>query len=87
MMLFFLQLQQYWQMVVDCLLMDFFVVELSLQVRLVMVFSDFVEQSVIVQLGWLNEFVDFVLVVEEWWYYEVWLQECLQVVIDEVGLM
>ena len=49
------QLQQHWQTVADRLPTDFPVAELSPQARSVMAFSDFVEQSVIAQPGWLNE--------------------------------
>lgn len=52
------QLQQHWQTVADRLPTDFPVAELSPQARSVMAFSDFVEQSVIAQPGWLNELVD-----------------------------
>ncbi|MDV3383950.1 hypothetical protein NX009_08040 [Klebsiella pneumoniae] len=52
------QLQQHWQTVADRLPTDFPVAELSPQARSVMVFSDFVEQSVIAQPGWLNELAD-----------------------------
>ncbi len=52
------QLQQHWQTVADRLPTDFPVAELSPQARSVMAFSDFVEQSVIAQPGWLNELAD-----------------------------
>lgn len=52
------QLQQHWQTVADRLPADFPIAELSPQARSVMAFSDFVEQSVIAQPGWLNELAD-----------------------------
>lgn len=52
------QLQQHWQTVSDRLPADFPIAELSPQARSVMAFSDFVEQSVIAQPGWLNELAD-----------------------------
>lgn len=52
------QLQQHWQTVADRLPADFPNAELSPQARSVMAFSDFVEQSVIAQPGWLNELAD-----------------------------
>ena len=52
-----------------------------------MVFNDFVEQSVIAQPGWLNELADSAPAAEEWRHYEAWLQERLQAVTDEAGLM
>jgi glutamate-ammonia-ligase adenylyltransferase len=48
------QLQQHWQTVADRLPADFPIAELSPQARSVMAFSDFVEQSVIAQPGWLK---------------------------------
>ena len=81
------QLQQHWQTVADRLPVDFPVAELSPQARSVMAFSDFVEQSVIAQPGWLNELADSAPAAEEWRHYEAWLQERLQAVTDEAGLM
>ncbi|MDN7208979.1 bifunctional glutamine synthetase adenylyltransferase/deadenyltransferase, partial [Klebsiella pneumoniae] len=81
------QLQQHWQTVADRLPTDFPVAELSPQARSVMAFSDFVEQSVIAQPGWLNELADSAPAAEEWRHYEAWLQERLQAVTDEAGLM
>ncbi|AKE74213.1 TPA: bifunctional [glutamate--ammonia ligase]-adenylyl-L-tyrosine phosphorylase/[glutamate--ammonia-ligase] adenylyltransferase [Klebsiella pneumoniae] len=81
------QLQQHWQTVADRLPADFPVAELSPQARSVMAFSDFVEQSVIAQPGWLNELADSAPAAEEWRHYEAWLQERLQAVTDEAGLM
>ena len=60
------QLQQHWQTVADRLPTDFPVAELSPQARSVMAFSDFVEQSVIAQPGWLNELADSAPAAEEW---------------------
>ena len=81
------QLQQHWQTVADRLPADFPVAELSPQARSVMAFSDFVEQSVIAQPGWLNELADSSPEAEEWRHYETWLQDRLQAVADEAGLM
>ncbi len=81
------QLQQHWQTVADRLPADFPVAELSPQARSVMAFSDFVEQSVIAQPGWLNELAQSSPEAEEWRHYEAWLQERLQAVADEAGLM
>ena len=81
------QLQQHWQTVADRLPTDFPVAELSPQARSVMAFSDFVEQGVIAQPGWLNELADSAPAAEEWRHYEAWLQERLQAVTDEAGLM
>ena len=64
------QLQQHWQTVADRLPTDFPVAELSPQARSVMAFSDFVEQSVIAQPGWLNELADSAPAAEEWRHYE-----------------
>jgi glutamate-ammonia-ligase adenylyltransferase len=52
-----------------------------------MAFSDFVEQSVIAQPGWLNELADSSPEAEEWRHYEAWLQDRLQAVTDEAALM
>ena len=60
------QLQQHWQTVADRLPADFPIAELSPQARSVMAFSDFVEQSVIAQPGWLNELADSSPEAEEW---------------------
>lgn len=79
------QLQQHWQTVADRLPTDFPVAELSPQARSVMAFSDFVEQSVIAQPGWLNELVTPRRRRKSGGIYEAWLQERLQAVTDEAG--
>ncbi len=52
------QLQQHWQTVADRLPTDFPRCRTEPTGRSVMAFSDFVEQSVIAQPGWLNELAD-----------------------------
>lgn len=64
------QLQQHWQTVADRLPTDFSCCRTEPTGQSVMAFSDFVEQSVIAQPGWLNELADSAPAAEEWRHYE-----------------
>ena len=79
------QLQQHWQTVADRLPTDFPVAELSPQAVGDGV-QRFCRTEVIAQPGWLNE-PGPAPAAEEWRHYEAALQERLQAVTDEAGLM
>ncbi len=82
------QLQQHCgRLVADRLPTDFSVAELSPQARSVMAFSDFVEQECDRSAGLAGMSLRTAPAAEEWRHYEAWLQERLQAVTDEAGLM
>jgi len=80
-------LQQHWQTVQDRLPDDFPSSALSEQALAVLIFSDFVQQSLTAHPGWLTELESAPPEAQEWQQYAQWLQEALASADDEAGLM
>ncbi|KFB99170.1 glutamate-ammonia-ligase adenylyltransferase [Trabulsiella guamensis ATCC 49490] len=80
-------LQQHWLTVVDRLPEDFPVATLSLQAQAVLVFSDFVQDSLAAHPDWLMSLESTPPQAGEEAHYATWMHEALAAVQDETALM
>ncbi|HDS9358201.1 TPA: bifunctional [glutamate--ammonia ligase]-adenylyl-L-tyrosine phosphorylase/[glutamate--ammonia-ligase] adenylyltransferase [Enterobacter chengduensis] len=81
------QLQQQWQTVCERLPESLPASSLSEQAKCVLTFSDFVQESVTANPGWLTELESAPPQADEWRHYDSWLQAALADVSDEAALM
>ena len=80
-------LQQQWQTVCERLPESLPASSLSEQAKSVLVFSDFVQESIAVYPDWLTELENAPPQADEWRHYAAWLQAALEDVADEATLM
>lgn len=80
-------LQQQWQTVCERLPESLPASSLSEQAISVLVFSDFVQESIAVYPDWLTELENAPPQADEWRHYAAWLQAALEDVADEATLM
>ena len=80
-------LQQQWQTVCERLPESLPASSLSEQAKSVLVFSDFVQESIAVYPDWLAELENAPPQADEWRHYAGWLQAALEDVADEATLM
>ncbi|MBY7250694.1 bifunctional [glutamate--ammonia ligase]-adenylyl-L-tyrosine phosphorylase/[glutamate--ammonia-ligase] adenylyltransferase [Enterobacter roggenkampii] len=80
-------LQQQWQTVCERLPESLPASSLSEQAKSVLVFSDFVQESIAVYPDWLAELENAPPQADEWRHYAAWLQAALEDVADEATLM
>jgi Glutamine synthetase adenylyltransferase len=81
------QLHQQWQTVCERLPESLPASSLSEQAKCVLTFSDFVQESVTANPGWLTELESAPPQADEWRHYDSWLQAALADVSDEAALM
>ena len=81
------QLQQHWQTVCERLPESLPASSLSEQAKSVLIFSDFVQESVSAHPDWLTALESAPPQAEEWRHYAGWLHTALEAVADEPTLM